>query len=214
MLDVNLHVMGLALLLFMSNAGAGIVSATWDAPGNPTQESFLTLYAVGADDGPQTFAPLSFPFVGGFNAGSTLASRIESDMNFTSSGLQIDFRVLDRRARDTSTNANGAWVFSVTEPTKTIATGGLTLLSSGIYTENGLWARLFDYTTQEFLFQSSQNDYGFDKAYLLGGLVGNRGASFSGSLENTLLPGHVYSFDYSLGSGNNGAGDFGSRAIG
>ncbi len=102
----------------------------------------------------------------------------------------------------------------VTEPTRTIASGSLTLLSSGVYTENGLWARLFDYTTQEFLFQSSQYDCGYDKTYALGGTDGNRIALFSGSLENTLLPGHIYRFDYLIQSGNNSAGDFGSRAVG
>jgi hypothetical protein len=48
----------------------------------------------------------------------------------------------------------------------------------------------------------------------LGGTVGNRGASFSGSLENTLIAGHIYRFDYSIGSGNSGSGDFGSNAVG
>lgn len=206
----------LAVLLFTgASANAGFVSATWTDAGSPTQESFVTLYAIGASDGPQTFAPLPYPTVTNLTAGGiSEPAQIESTLTFLPDALGIDFTRLDRRARDTYTNGNGAFVFSVTETMNTVASGSLSLLSPDIGTENGLWARLFDYTTQEFLFQSSQYDAGHDTTYLLGGMVGNRGASFSGSLENTLFAGHIYRFDYLIQSGNSGAGDVGSRAIG
>jgi hypothetical protein len=212
---MKILVAGLALLVGLADANAGFVAASWDSPGIPTQQSFVTLYAVGAIQGPQTFDSFSIPSVVNLSNG-TIADKaqIDASVSFLPSTLAIDLTRLERRDRDTYTNVQGAFVFSVSESMSTVASGHLSLLPPGLPTENGLWARLFDYTTQEFLFQSSQYDYGFDKTYELGGLVGNRGASFSGSLANTLEVGHVYRFDYLLQSGNNGAGDFGSSALG
>lgn len=206
----------LAVLLFTgASANAGFVSATWTDAASPTQESFVTLYAIGASDGPQHFSPLLFPSVANQSAGGVSEpAQINATLTFRPDALGIDFTRLERRARDTSTNGNGAFIFSVTETMNTLASGSLSLLSPGVNSENGLRARLYDYTTQEFLFQSSQYDYGHDKAYKLGGNVGSHGAAFSGNLENTLFAGHIYRFDYLLQSGNNGAGDFGSSAIG
>lgn len=196
-----------ALLLSASCAHAGFVSATWTDIGIPPQESFVALYAIGASDGPQLFSPLLSPSVTTLHAGNiSEPAQIDATLTFVPDALGIDFTRLDRRARDTYTNGNGAFVFSVTETTNTIAAGSLSLLSPGIGTENGLWARFFDYTTQEFLFQSSQYDAGHDATYFLGGLVGNRGASFSGSLENTLFAGHIYRFDYLIQSGKKWGG--------
>lgn len=205
----------IAMFFGFTHANAQFATATWDIAGQPTQKSFVTLYAIGADAGPQTYDSFLFPSAVNFSNGG-IAERAQVDATLTVSltEIGIDFSRLERRERDTSTNANGAFVFTVTETVDTLASGSLSLLSSGINTENGLWARLFDYTTQEFLFQSSQYDYGHDKTYELGGTVGNRGASFSGSLENTLIAGHIYRFDYLISSGNNGSGDFGSNAVG
>ena len=222
MMTAPKRVLGMMSLLLVSGmVHAGFMPATWDLhqPLDPIQESFVNLYPVGSDAGPLIFQPLAFPNVSNFSAGSMTPTigqpvQIDAKVSFLPELLAIDFSRLDRGARDTYTNASGAFVFSVTANVGTIASGSLQLLSPGVYSENGLWARLFDYTTQEFLFQSSQNDYGYDKTYMLGELVGNRGSTFSGSLENTLQAGHIYRFDYSIGSGNNGAGDFGSSAIG
>lgn len=203
--------------LGVGSANSAFVPATWDynTPNVPIQESFVTLYAVGAQEGPQTFGPFLSPSVLNLsNGGFAEKAQIEAELSFLPGALGIDLTRLERRERDTSTNVQGAFVFSVTEPTKTVASGYLSLLSPGISTENGLLARLFNYTTQEFLFQSSQYDAGSDKTYLLGGNVGNRISLFSGSLENTLLAGNIYRFDYLLQTGNSGSGDFGSSAIG
>ena len=206
---------GIAWLIGCVGANAAFIPATWESPGSPTQESFVTLYAVGANQGPQTFDTFSFPSVVNLSNGNiTDKAQIDASVSFQPSTLEIDLTRLERRDRDTSTNVQGAFVFSVSESMSVVASGYLSLMPSGLPTENGLWARLFDYTTQEFLFQSSQYDNGFDKTYALGGLVGNRIASFSGSLVNTLEAGHVYRFDYILQSGNSGAGNYGSSAVG
>lgn len=209
----------IAMLMCFSNASAGFVPETWTNTGQSPLESYVNLYPIGADAGQQWFKPLSFPDVVNISAGTmtlTVGQPVEiaATVTFLPNELGINFTRMERGARDTYTQSQGQWIFSVTDPTQTVASGYLGLLSSGINTENGIVARLFDMTAQTFLFQSSQYDYGHDKTYQLGELVGNRGANFSGSLENTLQSGHIYLFDYLILSGNNGAGDFGSSAIG
>lgn len=92
---------------------------------------------------------------------------------------------------------SGSWMFSVDSPMLVRATGELKV--DGYPTDNQLYVALHDFTDGE-LFDSRQWDFDFDSTYVLGGLDGNRVAISSGSLDNVLQPGRIYSLNYSLSS--------------
>lgn len=209
-----IRILAIAILLSVVGAArAGFVPATWDLhqPSDPIQESFVYLYPD--NSGPHTFQPLTFPNVSNISAVGIApvggqATQIDATVSFLPNFLGMALTSVEIGPGAASGLVQGAFVFTVNDSVHTVASGNLHLPMSGQYSDNGLWARLFDYTTQEFLFQSSQYDFGRDMTYALGELVGNRTASFSGSLENTLQSGHIYRFDFLIQSVSGSVGAF------
>lgn len=201
---IRLVVVLLASLVLCSQAHAAFVSATWGTAGNGFQQSFGRLQAEARGTGETVESgPFAFPHVGSlsataFRVGDWARADASEAYSLQPDALQVDVTRLDRDGPST-VFSNGSWLFSVTEATRSLASGFLVTDSAGSYTENYLRARLDDLTAGEMLFQSVQEDFFDDRSYSLGGIQGNRAALFSGSLENVLVPNHVYRLIYSLG---------------
>lgn len=212
-------VLGALLLIYGSQASAVFVSATWEPPGNEPLQSFARLLTIARGFGDeQTLRPLPLPYTGNMTASASRAGDASyayaaATYNLGADFLQVDVTRLDRNA-PSSAISNGAWVFSVTETVRTTAAGMLVAQASGSSNEHSFEAYFTDLTTGARLFKSVQADSGNGVTYELGGLVGNRAATFEGSLENILTPGHVYGLTYLLGVSNSEAASDSSQATG
>lgn len=199
---------GIFMVVGLVDANAGFVSATWPSIGQPTEESFVTVYSSGAVLGAETFKPLTFPSDTVFETGmpllsdGTTVSRLDAAMSLGPQELSIDYTRLDNATGRDTASSQGAWIFSVSESVQTFASGYLNTNPNGVRMNNGLFASLYDYTSDKYLFKSFQSDTAYEASYLLGGLTGNMGASFTGSLSNYLLEGHVYRYDFSISTNN------------
>ncbi len=213
-------VLGAALLICGSQASAVFVSATWQPPGNDLEQSFARLQATarGGIGEEQTLRPLPLPYNGPMAAnairpGDPAYAQIEAVYNLGPAALQVDVTKLVRAGLG-GAGSDGAWIFSVTEAVSTAASGFLDTHTSAYFNENYLRATLYDLTANLRLFESNQEDHATGVVYNLGGLVGNRAASFVGTLNNVLLPSHVYRLTYALGVSNPEAGADNSFATG
>lgn len=208
---------GAALLMAHTQANALFVAATWGTSGVDLQESYTRLQASARSGGDtQVVRPL--PASGSLTAtwrpqGDWAYASISETYSLGPSGLRLDVTNIER-AGPSGAVANGAWIFSVTESTDTLATGFLDAQCCVYSNENYLYASLTDLTSGQTLFESRQEDHAAVARYELGGLVGMRAASFSGSLSNTLLADHVYRLTYALGVSNPEAGSDNSLAFG
>jgi len=184
-----------ALLLPCASAFAGFISANYSVPGNDPQQTFSRAMAGGNE---QIVYPTAFPFsVVQSDAleGTFPYARIEQTFSLSTDVLKVDVTKMERGGGPTSVLSQGAMVFEVKHNMRSLAGASLQTFGRADY---ALWVWLIDFTTEQSLFLSSQYDFGENKEYLLGGLIGNQIASFSGSLENELLAGHTYRLSYLL----------------
>lgn len=208
---------GAMLSVVCAQANAAFVATTWGTAGVDLQESYTRLQATARGGGDeQVVRPL--PDSGTVTAkwrplGDWAYASISETYSLGLSGLRLDVTNIERAGPSLAV-ANGAWIFSVTEPTPTLATGFLHTQCCVYLNENSLIATLTDLTSNSSLFESRQEDFAAVGSYSLGGLVGLRASSFSGSLSNTLLPDHVYRLTYSLGVSRPGADSDNSLAVG
>lgn len=216
--NVKKVVLGAALLICGSQANAVFVSATSGTPGIDFQQSFARLQAEARGGDEQILNPLPIPYTGQMQAqyapsGDGAYAYAAETYSLGANLLQVSVTRLDRNG-PSFVFSNGAWIFSVTETVNTVASGFLAANPSGYLNENYLSASLYDLTANLSLFDSNQADHASGGFYNLGGLVGIRVATFSGSLENVLQSGHVYRLIYGLGVSNREAGADNSFATG
>ena len=216
---MSLFIRGLvaSFALAVGGAQAGFVAATYGAAGIDLQQSLTRVNAEARGGGDeQALNPLPSPFNGSLSAnyvGDGSFAHVDEAYSLGASALGVNVTRLERYG-PSSGGVSGAWIFSVTETVQALATGYLDALPVGVYsTENYLSARLDDLSAGLLLFQSIQSDNAFNAHYVLSGLTGNRGASFAGSLENTLLPDHVYRLLYTINVGNPEAASDGSSSL-
>lgn len=208
---------GSTMFAVCTQANAMFFATTWGTAGVDLQESYTRLQALGRglDGDEQVVRPL--PASGSVTAtrrplGDWAYASISETYSLSNSGLRLDVTNIERAGPSLAV-ANGAWIFSVTEPTPTLATGFLHTQCCVYLNENSLIATLTDLTSNSSLFESRQEDFAAVESYSLGGLVGLRAASFSGSLSNTLLPDHAYRLTYALGVSRLGADSDNSLAV-
>lgn len=213
-------VLGVVLLICGSQADAVFVSATWQPPGNDPAVSFARLQAYARGQGEEkTLSPLTIPYSGSMSATAATPNDwpyayAAETYNLRADLLQVDVARFDRNGPSTVAS-NGAWIFSVTETVQTTASGILVTQPSGTGAEKILRATFADLTAGVTLFASTQWDFGNTGiTYELGGLVGIREASFTGRLDNVLLPGRVYRLTYDLAVESLSAGSDASQATG
>ena len=160
--------------------------------------------------------PLPLPYNGNMSAsavGDGAYANADQTYNLGPSGLQVDVTQFDRYG-PSGVQSNGAWLFSVTQTIETLAKGYLDAEPSVYSNETYLSAVLDDLTGGTRLFQSIQWDHAAGGIYALGGLTGMRTATFTGSLDNVLVPDHVYRLIYTLSVSNPEAAADGSQAFG
>lgn len=198
---------GLLLGLCWTYAVAGFVDAEYQIPGGGSlvqSKVTLTADARGGGDS-QTFSPLGLPFDGNGAVsyiGDAASADIAASFLLTEYSLQISITRLFRDGK-AGAGIDGRQIFTVSEQVLASASGIFSSVPSSDYsTENYFSGALYDYTSGQTLFESIQSDNALNADYHLGGLTGNRKASFIGNLENILEPGHFYGFRYTLEVGN------------
>ena len=216
---MKIAVVALGLLVCLSQANAAFVAATYGTAGVDFQQSFARLQALSRSTGDtQVLSPLPFPYMGQLSAtsapvGDWANAYVAETYDLGQTRLQNNVSRLDRTGPSAALS-NGAWIFSVTETARVLASGYLDTLATGRFSENGLMAILDDLTDGVRLFESRQDDLSAGGVYQLGGLNGSRFASFTGNLENILIPNHVYRLIYGFGVYNTESGFSESRATG
>lgn len=217
---MSLFIRGLvaSFALAVGGAQAGFVAATYGTAGIDLHQSFARANAEGRTDGNMAaLNPIPPPYFGSLNAnydGPDTYAHVEATYRLGPSAVRFDVNRFDRYG-PSGVGIGGAWLFSVTESVRTLSSGYLNAVPVGAYsTENYLRATFDDLTAGVRLFQSIQSDNASNANYRLGGLIGNRAASFVGSLENTLVPDHIYRLSFSMDAGSREAGADASSMFG
>jgi len=195
---------GLLLAMAASTASAEFTAATLQLPGNAPQQSFANLQAIARGNGEQvTRNALPIPYNSSMSAtgggiGDYARAYARESYSFSGSTLQLDLTNFERTG-PSMLSSDGHWVFTVSAPTLTVASGFMALVNesgpSGNGQTFGLRASLQDLTAGITLFESSQTTVAAQGMFVLGGLAGQQ-SKFSGSLTNLLEPLHAYLFSY------------------
>lgn len=193
----------IGVLLSLGSAGtyAGFMGATFDDLGGH-QESFSHLGAYGRSSSDErTIKPLPIPFVSSMVAsfapvGDTTVSFARQDLSLGSERLELnitDFNHIGKAA----VGSDGHWLFTVSQPVATVVFGSLHVASDSV-NQITLNSTLADLTSGTSLYESNQFDSASNGEYVIGGIANHLQGKFSGSLNNTLVPGHIYRLTYSF----------------
>lgn len=195
---------GLVIALECGSAVAGFSLTTLDPGGGAAfAETSSRLQALTAASGDEKVQKgFVFPFTGTLKAeagspgGGQDYSLIEQDQTFRENLLRIDVARAERFRRG-MVGTNGAFVFTVDAPTRALVSGAISA-DAPTTNEQLLSASLTDLSTGLVLMESIQSTAAASVRLSLGGLLGNRASTFSGSLVNDLSVGHVYRLTYTV----------------
>ena len=211
------YVLGALLSLASSSSFAGFALATFDEPGGH-QESFAYLVATGRSDVDEhTLRPLAIPFADSMTASfapshDTTVSYAHQSLFFYSDRLELDITDF-HFVGPVGVGSEGHWLFTVNQPTNTVVFGALHVASASA-NQSTLNSTLADLTAGITLYESYQFDTASSGDYFIGGITNPLYGRFRGSLNNTLVPAHIYRLTYAFSSDGPGAGAGPSNSTG
>jgi len=215
---------GLLLALAASTASADFTAVTWLPPDSEPQQSFSSLQALtfrGGGGEQITRNALPIPYNDSMSArgrddDASSRAYARETYSFTGSELRLDLTNFERTGMSTL-ESGGNWIFTVSTPTLTVASGFFSVVSKdqppGVSSGFALAATLQDLTAGVTLFDSYQGNLAPEGTFVVGGLTGQQ-PTFSGSLTNLLDPQHTYRFAYFFLSSQRGTAGDSSAATG